>query len=119
MRALLEGALMAAGIVLAGAVEAEVKIGMITTLSGGGSHLGIDVRDGFALALKQSGRTDVKLIVKDDARKPDLAKQIADEMIQRDGLERPAGGSRRRDFRPLSRGLRRRQRRQDRPRVVQ
>ena len=32
----------------------DVKIGMITTLSGGGSHLGVDVRDGFMLALEQS-----------------------------------------------------------------
>jgi branched-chain amino acid transport system substrate-binding protein len=29
----------------------DLKIGMITTLSGGGSGLGIDVRDGFLLAL--------------------------------------------------------------------
>ena len=27
----------------------KVKVGMITTLSGGGSGLGIDVRDGFML----------------------------------------------------------------------
>jgi len=87
MRTLLGGALIAAGLALSGAAQAEVKIGMITTLSGGGSHLGIDVRDGFTLALKQAGRTDVKLIVKDDARKPDLAKQIADEMIQRDKVD--------------------------------
>jgi branched-chain amino acid transport system substrate-binding protein len=87
MKTLLSGAVLAAGIALAGAAGAEVKIGMITTLSGGGSHLGIDVRDGFALALKQSGRTDVELIVKDDARKPDLAKQIADEMVQKDKVD--------------------------------
>ena len=34
-----------------------VKIGMITTLSGGGSALGIDIRDGFELAIKQEGGT--------------------------------------------------------------
>jgi branched-chain amino acid transport system substrate-binding protein len=28
---------------------------MITTLSGGGAGLGVDVRDGFQLALQQSG----------------------------------------------------------------
>ncbi len=66
---------------------AEVKIGMITTLSGGGSHLGIDVRDGFALALEEAGRDDVSLIVTDDARKPDLAKQIAQEMIERERVD--------------------------------
>ncbi|GMG81143.1 ABC transporter substrate-binding protein [Paralimibaculum aggregatum] len=69
------------------AAAAEVKIGMITTLTGGGSHLGIDVRDGFELALAEAGRDDVTLIVKDDARKPDLAKQLSDEMIQREGVD--------------------------------
>jgi branched-chain amino acid transport system substrate-binding protein len=87
MQRILGTALMAAAIALAGNAMADTKIGMITTLSGGGSHLGIDVRDGFALALKQSGRKDVELIVKDDARKPDLAKQIADEMIQKDKVD--------------------------------
>ena len=33
------------------------KVGMITTLSGGGAGLGIDVRDGFMLALKQAEGT--------------------------------------------------------------
>ena len=87
MKKVLGGALLAAAIAVAGAAQAEVKIGMITTLSGGGSHLGIDVRDGFELALKQSGRSDVALIVKDDARKPDLAKQLSDEMIQKDKVD--------------------------------
>jgi branched-chain amino acid transport system substrate-binding protein len=87
MRKILGGALLAAGIAMAGSAGADVKIGMITTLSGGGSHLGIDVRDGFALAMKQDGRAGVELIIKDDARKPDLAKQIADEMIQRDKVD--------------------------------
>ena len=35
----------------------DLKVGMITTLSGPGSGLGIDVRDGFALALKDLGGT--------------------------------------------------------------
>ena len=32
--------------------DQKIKVGMITTLSGGGSGLGIDVRDGFMLAVK-------------------------------------------------------------------
>jgi hypothetical protein len=40
---------------MAGQAVAEMKVGMITTLSGGGAGLGIDVRDGFLLALKQAG----------------------------------------------------------------
>ncbi|MEM7168863.1 MAG: ABC transporter substrate-binding protein [Pseudomonadota bacterium] len=68
-----------------------VKIGMITTLSGGGSGLGIDIRDGFELAMKQSGGTlggqEVELLVEDDARKPDKAKEIADRMVERDEVD--------------------------------
>ena len=56
-------------------------------LSGGGSSLGIDVRDGFQLALKQAGDSGIELLVEDDARKPDLAKQIADKFIQRDKVD--------------------------------
>jgi branched-chain amino acid transport system substrate-binding protein len=49
------GALL--GVALAGSAGAQepVKIGMITTLSGGGSSLGVDVRDGFLLALPEGG----------------------------------------------------------------
>mgnify|MGYP003571188251 CR=1 FL=1 len=69
------------------AQAADLKIGMITTLSGGGSSLGIDVRDGFQLALKRAGAGDVELLVEDDARKPDIAKQIATKFIQRDKVD--------------------------------
>ena len=63
-----------------------VKVGMITTLSGGGSHLGVDVRDGFLLAVEQAG-APIEVIVRDDARKPATAKAIADEMLQRDKVD--------------------------------
>jgi len=70
------------------ALAEPVKIGMITTLSGGGSGLGIDVRDGFQLAIDQEGGKlggyPVELIIQDDARKPDKAKQISDRMIKKD-----------------------------------
>src|SRR3546814_3946935 len=60
---------------------------MITTLSGGGSSLGIDVRDGFMLALQQSGESGIEVLIEDDAQKPDIAKQIADKFIQRDKVD--------------------------------
>ena len=69
------------------AVAAPVKVGMITTLSGGGAGLGKDVRDGFMLAVEQSGNADIEVVVKDDQRKPDIAVQIADEMIQSDKVD--------------------------------
>lgn len=63
----------------------KVKVGMITTLSGGGSGLGIDVRDGFMLAVK--GNKHIEVIVEDDQRKPDIAVQLADKMIQSDKVD--------------------------------
>lgn len=71
----------------AGAATAEVKVGMITTLSGGGAGLGIDVRDGFMLAIAQSGRSDIEVVIEDDQRKPDIAVQLSDKMIQSERVD--------------------------------
>ena len=80
--------LMAAALAgIAGAAQADVKVGMITTLSGGGAGLGIDVRDGFMLAVKQSGRDDIEVVIEDDQRKPDIAVQLADKMIQSEKVD--------------------------------
>jgi len=75
------------GLPLASASAEPVKIGMITTLSGGGASLGVDVRDGFMLAVKMSGNSDIEVVVEDDARKPDLAVQIADKFIQAEKVD--------------------------------
>jgi branched-chain amino acid transport system substrate-binding protein len=78
----------AAAVLLAASAHAEpVKVGMITTLSGGGAGLGIDVRDGFMLAVKQSGNTDIDVKIVDDQRKPDIAVQEADKLIQSDNVD--------------------------------
>jgi branched-chain amino acid transport system substrate-binding protein len=63
----------------------KAKVGMITTLSGGGSGLGIDVRDGFLLALK--GNNSIEVVIEDDQRKPDIAVQLADKMIQSEKVD--------------------------------
>lgn len=82
-------AALAAATMLAGLpVMAEgVKVGMITTLSGGGAGLGIDARDGFMLAVKQAGRSDLEVVIEDDQRKPEIAVQLADKMIQSDKVD--------------------------------
>ena len=67
------------------AADHSVKVGMITTLSGGGSGLGIDVRDGFLLSVK--GNSGIEVIVEDDQRKPDIAVQLADKMIQSEKVD--------------------------------
>jgi branched-chain amino acid transport system substrate-binding protein len=65
-----------------------VKIGMITTLSTKGGYLGEEIRDGFRLAIDQEdgklGGIPVELLVDDDGRKPEKAKQIAERFIKRD-----------------------------------
>ena len=85
MKKLLMGA--AALAMSATMASAEVKVGMITTLSGGGAGLGIDVRDGFMLAIAQSGRDDIEVIIEDDQRKPDIAVQLSDKMIQSERVD--------------------------------
>jgi branched-chain amino acid transport system substrate-binding protein len=66
----------------------EVKIGMITTLSGPAGYLGEDVRDGFALVVDQGdgklGGVPVRLLVEDDALKPGQGKQIAEKFLTSD-----------------------------------
>lgn len=85
----LKSTVMAAILVAAsgGAVAEGVKVGMITTLSGGGAGLGIDVRDGFMLAIKQSGTDNIEVVIEDDQRKPDIAVQLADKMIQSEKVD--------------------------------
>lgn len=65
----------------------KVKVGMITTLSGGGAGLGIDVRDGFMLATKMAGNENLEVVVEDDQRKPEIAVQLADKMIQSEKVD--------------------------------
>ena len=68
-----------------------VKVGLLTTLSGPGAGLGIDIRDGFALALKQGGGKlgglATELIVADDQQNPDMARQTAERMVKRDKVD--------------------------------
>lgn len=72
-----------------------IKVGMITTLSGPGAGLGIDIRDGFNIAMKQLGGKlgglDTEVITADDAQNPETAKQIAERMVQRDKVDIATG----------------------------
>jgi branched-chain amino acid transport system substrate-binding protein len=79
--------------VLAGSALAAdtVKVGMLSTLSGPGAGLGVDIRDGFNLALKHSGGKlgglPAEVIVADDQASPDAAKQTADRLVKRDKVD--------------------------------
>ncbi len=65
----------------------QISVGMITTLSGGGAGLGVDVRDGFQLALDMAEADNIRLVVEDDAQRPELAVQIAERMIQSERVD--------------------------------
>ncbi|MDP2679570.1 MAG: ABC transporter substrate-binding protein [Rhodoferax sp.] len=83
----------AALLCLAGPVHAsdKVKVGMLSTLSGPGAGLGIDIRDGFNLALKHAGGKfgglPVEVIVADDQAKPDAARQTADRLVKQEKVD--------------------------------
>ncbi|RWB08896.1 MAG: ABC transporter substrate-binding protein [Mesorhizobium sp.] len=88
MKNILASSMFALSLATSGLAYAEpVKIGVITTLSGGGAGLGVDMRDAFALAMKQSGNKDVELVIEDDAQKPEIAVQLAEKMIQSDKVD--------------------------------
>ena len=92
MKRLLFAGMMIA-LMLAGPIQAmePVKIGMITTLSTKAGYLGEEIRDGFQLAIDHEdgklGGVPVELLVDDDGRKPEKAKQIADRFIKRDKVK--------------------------------
>ena len=76
-----------AGGALADGHGGKVKIGMITTLTGGGAGIGADIRDGFMLAINQAGNDKVEVVLEDDQRKPEIAVQLADKMIQSEKVD--------------------------------
>ena len=84
---------VAAALCLATTAQAadKVKVGLLSTLSGPGAGLGVDIRDAFQLALKQNGGKlgglPAEVIVADDQQSPDAAKQTADRMVKRDKVD--------------------------------
>jgi branched-chain amino acid transport system substrate-binding protein len=88
MKTIFAASVLALGVGVSGLALAEpLKIGMITTLSGGGAGLGVDVRDAFALAIKQANDPEITVVTEDDAMKPEIAVQLADKMIQSDQVD--------------------------------
>jgi branched-chain amino acid transport system substrate-binding protein len=85
--------LVLAALALASAAQAadKVKVGFISTLSGPNAAIGIDIRDGFNLAIKLAGGKlgglPAEVLVADDQLNPDVAKQNADRMLKRDRVD--------------------------------
>lgn len=73
------------------AAQDKIKIGVIVTLSGPAAALGGQVRDGFALAVKdlggKMGGKDVEVAVADDELKPDAAVTKVKGLLERDKVD--------------------------------
>jgi len=69
----------------------KVKVGFVSTLSGAGAGLGVDIRDGFQLAVKQLGgklgNLPAEVLVADDQQSPDTAKQAVDKFLKKDKVD--------------------------------
>jgi len=94
-RALFIG-LLAAGFVAAPAVaQQKLKIGFITTLSGPQGVIGEHMRNSVELALDHLGRKvgglETEVIYGDDQFKPDVGKQVADEMLKKHQVQFVSG----------------------------
>ena len=83
----------AVGVALAASAQSTdpVKIGFLSTLSGPGAGLGVDIRDGFQLAVKLAGNKlggrPAEIIIADDQASPDVGRQTADRLIKRDKVD--------------------------------
>ncbi len=72
-----------------------VKIGFLSTLSGPAAPLGVHMRDGFMLAVKELGGKlggqPTEIIVVDDEQKPDVAVNKVKALLDRDQVDVVAG----------------------------
>src|SRR5918996_4531845 len=73
----------------------ELKIGYLSTLSGPAGAIGVEVRDGFNLALKLAGGKlgglPTEVIFADDTLNPEMGKQLAERLLKRDRVNLMTG----------------------------
>jgi len=89
--ALLAAALLAFNVQAAN----ELKIGYLSTLSGPAGAIGVEVRDGFNLALKMAGGKlgglPTEIVFADDTLNPETGKQLAERLLKRDRVNLMTG----------------------------
>jgi branched-chain amino acid transport system substrate-binding protein len=88
---------LAALLVLGTSVDAaetartSVKVGFLSTLSGPGAGLGVDIRDGFNLAIKhlngKLGGLSAEVLIVDDQQKPEVAQQATEKFLKKDKVD--------------------------------
>ena len=89
MKLVILGTLSIGALLLGQVTLAEtVKIGFVTTLTGGAGAIGNDMRDAVELALDHLGRkmsgSNVKMFYEDDTFKPEVGKQKTEKLVKKD-----------------------------------
>jgi branched-chain amino acid transport system substrate-binding protein len=88
MKLKLLASIVAASLTFAGHAADRIKVGFISTLSGPSAALGVDIRDGFQLAVKLNGGRlgglPAEVLVGDDQFKPEVGRQLAEKNIRLD-----------------------------------
>jgi branched-chain amino acid transport system substrate-binding protein len=73
----------------------ELKIGFLSTLSGPAGGIGIEIRDGFNLAVKLAGGKlgglPTEVVFADDTLNPDTGRQLAERLLKRDRVNLMTG----------------------------
>jgi branched-chain amino acid transport system substrate-binding protein len=73
----------------------ELKIGFLSTLSGPAGGIGIEIRDGFNLAVKLAGGKlgglPTEVIFADDTLNPETGKQLTERLLRRDRVNLMTG----------------------------
>jgi branched-chain amino acid transport system substrate-binding protein len=73
----------------------ELKIGFLSTLSGPAGAIGIEIRDGFNLAVKLAGGKlgglPTEVLFADDTLNPDTGRQLAERLLKRDRVNLMTG----------------------------
>lgn len=87
----LAAALCAVAMASAAHAADTIKVGFMTTLSGPGGVAGVDIRDGFQLAMKhldgKLGNIGAEVIVVDDQQKADVGRQEINRLLKRDKVD--------------------------------
>ena len=69
----------------------KIKVGFISTLSGPAGAIGVEIRDGFNLALKLAGGKigglPSEVLVGDDQFKPEVGRQLAEKYVKLDKVD--------------------------------
>jgi branched-chain amino acid transport system substrate-binding protein len=85
-------ALVAAVVLTAPAFSADrLKIGVINTMTGPGSVLGREIKDGMDLALEhlggRIGGLPTQLLYEDDQQRPEIGRQVAQKLLEQDNVD--------------------------------